>query len=57
VSSIKQPDNSLLVAVEDGRILAVGSVTDAGKITLTHQSTSKTTFLLYFPKAGATLGA
>ena len=24
---------------------------------LTHQSTSKTTFLLYFPKAGATLGA
>jgi len=23
----------------------------------THQSTSKTTFLLYFPKAGATLGA
>ena len=24
---------------------------------ITHQSTSKTTFLLYFPKAGATLGA
>jgi GNAT superfamily N-acetyltransferase len=38
MSWIKQPDNSLLVAVEDGRILAVGSVTDAGKITLNYVS-------------------
>jgi GNAT superfamily N-acetyltransferase len=35
---ISQPDNSLLVAVEDGAILAVGSVTDAGKITLNYVS-------------------
>ena len=38
MSWIKQPDNSLLVAVEDDRILAVGSVTDAGKITLNYVS-------------------
>jgi GNAT superfamily N-acetyltransferase len=38
VSWIKQPDNSLLVVVEDGSILAVGSVTDAGKITLNYVS-------------------
>jgi hypothetical protein len=31
VSWIRQPDNSLLVAVEDGNILAVGSVTDAAR--------------------------
>ena len=36
--SIKQRDNSLLVAVEDGSIFAVGSVTDAGKITLNYVS-------------------
>jgi len=38
VSWIAQPDNSLLVAVEDGSILAVGSVTDAGQITLNYVS-------------------
>jgi GNAT superfamily N-acetyltransferase len=38
MSWLAQPDNSLLVAVEDGRILAVGSVTDAGKITLNYVS-------------------
>jgi hypothetical protein len=31
VSWIRQPDNSLLVAVEDGNILAVGAVTDRPK--------------------------
>ncbi|TAI65551.1 GNAT family N-acetyltransferase [Bradyrhizobium sp. Leo170] len=29
---VRRPDNSLLVAVEDDDILAVGSVTDAGRI-------------------------
>ena len=38
VSWIKQSDNSLLVAVKDGSILGVGSVTDAGKITLNYVS-------------------
>jgi GNAT superfamily N-acetyltransferase len=33
-----RPDNSVLVAVEDGRILAVGAVTDAGEITLNYVS-------------------
>ena len=33
-----RPDNSLLVAVEDNRILAVGCVTDAGEITLNYVS-------------------
>ena len=33
-----QPDQSLLVAVEDDRILAVGSVTDAGTIGLNYVS-------------------
>lgn len=33
-----RPDNSLLVAVEDDRILAVGCVTDAGEITLNYVS-------------------
>jgi GNAT superfamily N-acetyltransferase len=33
-----QPDNSLLVAVEDSRVLAVGSVTDAGTIGLNYVS-------------------
>jgi GNAT superfamily N-acetyltransferase len=32
----RQPGNSLLVAVEDDAILAVGSVTDAGEITLNY---------------------
>src|SRR4029077_10721483 len=32
ITWIEQPDNSLLVVVEDGQILAVGSVTDAGTI-------------------------
>ena len=36
VSWIGQPDNSLLVAVRDGNILAVGSVTDAGQINLNY---------------------
>jgi GNAT superfamily N-acetyltransferase len=35
---IAQPGSSLLVAVEDGAILAVGSVTDAGHITLNYVS-------------------
>jgi GNAT superfamily N-acetyltransferase len=35
---IVQPRNSLLVAVEGGIILAVGSVTDAGEITLNYVS-------------------
>ncbi len=38
MSWIKQPDNSLLVAIEDGRVVAVGSVTDAGKINLNYVS-------------------
>ena len=33
-----RPDNSLLVAVEDDRILAVGCVTHAGEITLNYVS-------------------
>jgi GNAT superfamily N-acetyltransferase len=33
-----QPDNSLMVATEDERILAVGSVTDRGEITLNYVS-------------------
>jgi GNAT superfamily N-acetyltransferase len=38
IAWIEQPDNSLLVAVEDGQILAVGSVTDAGTIGLNYVS-------------------
>lgn len=38
VAWIEQADNSLLVAVEGGRILAVGSVTDAGTIGLNYVS-------------------
>lgn len=38
MSWLNQPDNSMLVAVEDGRVLAVGSVTDAGKINLNYVS-------------------
>ena len=34
----EQPDNSLLVAAENGQILAVGSVTDAGTIGLNYVS-------------------
>jgi GNAT superfamily N-acetyltransferase len=37
-SWIARPGNSLLVAVEHGTILAVGSVTDAGEITLNYVS-------------------
>jgi hypothetical protein len=37
-SWIRQPDNSLLVAAEGDTILAVGSVTDAGQITLNYVS-------------------
>jgi GNAT superfamily N-acetyltransferase len=37
-SWIAQPGNSLLVAVERGEILAVGSVTDVGEITLNYVS-------------------
>ena len=37
-SWIAKPDNSLLVAVEGGTILGVGSVTDAGEITLNYVS-------------------
>ncbi|WP_333909207.1 GNAT family N-acetyltransferase [Bradyrhizobium sp. CCBAU 53415] len=38
VSWIKQPGNSVLVAAEENDILAVGSVTDAGQITLNYVS-------------------
>jgi GNAT superfamily N-acetyltransferase len=38
VAWINQPDNSLMVAVEDGKILAVGSVTDSGSIGLNYVS-------------------
>jgi GNAT superfamily N-acetyltransferase len=38
VAWINQPDNSLMVAVEDGAILAVGSVTDSGSIGLNYVS-------------------
>jgi hypothetical protein len=38
VDWIRQPDNSLMVAVEDGKILAVGSVTDSGSIGLNYVS-------------------
>jgi GNAT superfamily N-acetyltransferase len=37
-SWLRQPDNSLLLAVEGGNILGVGSVTDAGQITLNYVS-------------------
>lgn len=37
-SWIIEPGNSVLVAVEDGCIFAVGSVTDAGEITLNYVS-------------------
>ena len=35
-SWITQPGNSLMVAVEEGAILAVGAVTDSGEITLNY---------------------
>jgi ribosomal protein S18 acetylase RimI-like enzyme len=35
---ITRPDNSVLVAVEDGAIHAVGAVTDGGEITLNYVS-------------------
>ncbi|MCK8783226.1 GNAT family N-acetyltransferase [Roseomonas sp. NAR14] len=35
---LAQPGNSLLVAVEDGAVLAVGAVTDRGEITLNYVS-------------------
>ncbi len=38
VAWIEQPDNSLMVAAEDGKIVAVGSVTDAGSIGLNYVS-------------------
>lgn len=38
VAWINQPDNTLLIAVENGDILAVGSVTDAGTIGLNYVS-------------------
>jgi GNAT superfamily N-acetyltransferase len=37
-SWLRRPDNSLFVAVEANRILAVGSVTDAGEINLDYVS-------------------
>jgi hypothetical protein len=37
-SWIIKPDNSVLLAVDDDSILAVGSVTDAGEITLNYVS-------------------
>jgi GNAT superfamily N-acetyltransferase len=38
VAWIEQVDNSLMVAVEGGKILAVGSVTDSGSIGLNYVS-------------------
>jgi len=38
LSWIAQPGNSVLVAIEEGVILAVGAVTDAGEITLNYVS-------------------
>ena len=38
LSWLVQPENSLLVAVEDGKVIAVGSVTDAGRINLNYVS-------------------
>ncbi len=38
VAWVEQPDNSLLVAVENNNILAVGSATDAGMIGLNYVS-------------------
>jgi GNAT superfamily N-acetyltransferase len=35
---IARPDNSVLVAVENGTIRAVGAVTDAGEVTLNYVS-------------------
>jgi GNAT superfamily N-acetyltransferase len=37
-SWVSQPGSSMLLAVEQERVLAVGSVTDAGKITLNYVS-------------------
>jgi GNAT superfamily N-acetyltransferase len=37
-SWIAQPDNSLLVALADEQVVAVGSITDAGQITLNYVS-------------------
>ena len=37
-SWLEQTDNSVLVAIEDSRLLAVGSVTDAGEINLNYVS-------------------
>jgi GNAT superfamily N-acetyltransferase len=38
LSWLAQPDNSLLVAVDDGQVVAVGSITDAGRINLNYVS-------------------
>ena len=38
MSWLRQPNNSVLVAVENDTVLAVGSVTDEGKITLNYVS-------------------
>ncbi len=38
LSWLAQPNNSVLVAVDDGRVVAVGSVTDAGRINLNYVS-------------------
>jgi GNAT superfamily N-acetyltransferase len=38
LSWLRQPDSSVLVAVESGGILAVGAVTDSGEITLNYVS-------------------
>jgi GNAT superfamily N-acetyltransferase len=38
MSWLAQPGNSVLVALEDGHVLAVGSVTDAGQINLNYVS-------------------
>ena len=37
-SWIARPDNSMLVAIEDGAIVAAGSITDAGEIQLNYVS-------------------
>lgn len=38
LSWLTQPENSLLVAVDDGNVVAVGSVTDQGRINLNYVS-------------------
>jgi hypothetical protein len=49
VSWMTRPDNSLLVAFENGDILAVGSVADTGKVTLNYVSPDARCWLAHTP--------